>query len=85
MDNNERAEAGLTRSREEREWRSMELNVEELSAVVVELTYLRLMQLPLGLLINFGVPSFREGVRRVANNYRDFAASRLRVNQIGAP
>src|ERR1017187_8781084 len=42
------------------------------------LAYLRLMQLPLGLLINFGAPSFREGVRRVANNHRDFAASRLR-------
>lgn len=33
------------------------------------LTYLRLMNLPLGLLINFGAPSFKEGVRRIANNY----------------
>lgn len=33
------------------------------------LTYLRLMQLPLGLLLNFGAASFREGVRRVANNH----------------
>jgi iron complex transport system substrate-binding protein len=46
------------------------------------LTYLRLMHLPLGLLINFGAATFKEGVKRIANNHRDFAASRLRVNQI---
>jgi iron complex transport system substrate-binding protein len=33
------------------------------------LTYLRLMDLPLGLLINFGASTFKEGVRRVVNNY----------------
>ena len=33
------------------------------------LTYLRLMGLPLGLLMNFGAPTFKEGVRRIANNY----------------
>lgn len=33
------------------------------------LTYLRLMELPLGLLMNFGARSFRDGVRRIANNY----------------
>ncbi|TPG17647.1 GxxExxY protein [Sphingomonas koreensis] len=33
------------------------------------LTYLRLMDLPLGLLMNFGAPTFKEGVRRIANNY----------------
>lgn len=33
------------------------------------LTYLRLMDLPLGLLMNFGAPTFKEGVRRLANNY----------------
>lgn len=47
------------------------------------LTYLRLMQLPLGLLINFGAPTFKEGVRRVVNNHTDTGASRLRVNQRG--
>ncbi len=31
------------------------------------LTYLRLMDLPLGLLANFGTATFREGVRRVTN------------------
>lgn len=33
------------------------------------LTYLRLMGLPLGLLMNFGAATFREGVRRIANNH----------------
>jgi GxxExxY protein len=44
------------------------------------LTYLRLLKLPLGLLINFGAATFKEGVKRVVNNHRDFASSRLRVN-----
>jgi iron complex transport system substrate-binding protein len=33
------------------------------------LTYLRLLDLPIGLLINFGAPTFKEGVRRVVNNH----------------
>tara|TARA_B100000749_G_scaffold214689_1_gene169543 strand:- start:78 stop:482 length:405 start_codon:yes stop_codon:yes gene_type:complete len=33
------------------------------------LTYLRLAQLPLGLLMNFGQPTFKDGLRRIANNY----------------
>jgi iron complex transport system substrate-binding protein len=32
------------------------------------LTYLRLLQLPLGLLINFGAATFKEGCRRIVNN-----------------
>ncbi len=35
------------------------------------LTYLRLMNLPLGLLMNFGFETFRQGVRRIANNYKN--------------
>ena len=35
------------------------------------LTYLRLMNLSLGLLINFGAARFKEGVRRVVNNYKE--------------
>ena len=46
-----------------------------------ELTYLRLMDLPLGLLMNFGAPTFKMGCRRIVNNHTDFAASRLRVHQ----
>ena len=33
------------------------------------LTYLRLMDLPLGLLMNFGAASYKEGVHRIANGY----------------
>ena len=32
------------------------------------LTYLRLMDLPLGLLMNFGEETFKTGVKRIANN-----------------
>jgi GxxExxY protein len=33
------------------------------------LTYLRLMNLPLGFLMNFGAATFKEGVKRIANDY----------------
>jgi GxxExxY protein len=33
------------------------------------LTYLRLMDLPLGLLMNFGTATFREGIKRVVNGH----------------
>lgn len=45
------------------------------------LTYLRLTKQPLGLLINFGGETLREGLKRVVNDYKPFAPSRLRVNQ----
>jgi iron complex transport system substrate-binding protein len=32
------------------------------------LTYLRVLGLPVGLLINFGAPTLKEGLRRVVNN-----------------
>lgn len=35
------------------------------------LTYLRLMKFPVGLLINFGCETLKEGIKRVANNYQD--------------
>ena len=34
------------------------------------LTYVRLMRLPLGLLINFGQAMFKDGLRRVVNDHR---------------
>jgi iron complex transport system substrate-binding protein len=40
------------------------------------LTYLRLLNLPVGLLINFGAATFKEGVKRVVNHHKDFASSR---------
>ena len=45
------------------------------------LTYLRLLKMPRGLLINFGAPTFKDGIKRIVNQHRHFAASRLRVNQ----
>ncbi len=47
-------------------------SVEKLAPVHAKqtLTYLRLMNLPLGLLINFGGITLKEGLKRVANNYR---------------
>jgi len=47
------------------------------------LTYLRLMNLPLGLLINFGAPLLKDGIKRVVNRHTNFASSRLRVHREG--
>ncbi len=44
------------------------------------LTYLRLMNLPVGLLINFGAATFKDGLQRVVNNLNPSASPRLRVN-----
>ncbi len=45
------------------------------------LTYLRLLKLPLGLVINFGAPCFKEGCKRIVNGPQSFVSSCLRVNQ----
>jgi GxxExxY protein len=45
------------------------------------LTYLRLTGQSVGLLINFGGATLKEGVRRIVNEHRPSASSRLRVNQ----
>lgn len=45
------------------------------------LTYLRLMNLPVGLLINFGAATLKEGLQRIVNNLPSSASPRLRVNQ----
>ncbi|MGC8494044.1 MAG: GxxExxY protein [Syntrophobacteraceae bacterium] len=57
-------------------------SVEELAPVHGKqlLTYLRLLDLPLGLLMNFGAALFKDGVKRVVNNHKNFASSRLRVH-----
>ena len=46
------------------------------------LTYLRLTQRRVGLLINFGGATLKEGVRRIVNDHRPSASPRLRVNNI---
>ena len=58
-------------------------SVEKLSPVHAKqlLTYLRLMKLPVGLLINFGASTLKEGLQRVVNNLSPSASPRLRVNQ----
>jgi iron complex transport system substrate-binding protein len=45
------------------------------------LTYLRLLNLPVGLLINFGAPTLKEGLQRIVNGLPNSASPRLRVNQ----
>jgi iron complex transport system substrate-binding protein len=49
------------------------------------LTYLRLSKQPVGLLLNFGGATLKEGVKRVVNDYNPsaspFSSPRLRVNQ----
>lgn len=45
------------------------------------LTYLRLMNLPVRLLINFGGATLKEGLQRVVNHLTPSASPRLRVNQ----
>lgn len=45
------------------------------------LTYLRLMNLQVGLLINFGGATLKEGLHRIVNNLPSSASPRLRVNQ----
>jgi GxxExxY protein len=40
------------------------------------LTYIRLMEQPLGLLMNFGCETFREGIKRVVNGPSGYVGSR---------
>lgn len=59
-------------------------SVEKLNPVHAKqvLTYLRLLNLPLGLLINFGAVTLKEGCQRIVNGRQNFVSSCLRVNQI---
>lgn len=59
-------------------------SVEKLSPIHAKqvLTYLRLLNLPLGLLINFGAPTFKEGCKRIVYGKQEFDSSYLRVNQV---
>lgn len=40
------------------------------------LTYLKLAQLSVGLLLNFHAPTLKQGLRRIVNNFQDSSASR---------
>jgi len=46
------------------------------------LTYLRLLNLQVGLLVNFGSGTFKEGVQRIVNRLSPSASPRLRVNKV---
>ncbi|MEX2247996.1 MAG: GxxExxY protein [Parvibaculum sp.] len=61
-------------------------SVERLSPVHTKqvLTYLRVLNLPVGLLINFGAPTLKEGVHRIVNGFRP-ARSPLRINRDTSP
>jgi len=39
------------------------------------LTYLKLAEKPVGLLINFNVPILKQGLKRIVNNFSDLSAS----------
>ena len=58
-------------------------SVEHLAPVHMKqvLTYLRLEDLQVGLLINFGAPTFKEGLRRIVNSYTPSPGSPLRLNR----
>jgi GxxExxY protein len=45
-------------------------SVESISPVHIKqtLTYIRLLKMPLGLLMNFGAATFKDGVKRIMNN-----------------
>jgi iron complex transport system substrate-binding protein len=45
------------------------------------LTYLRFLNLRIGLLMNFGGESFKDGLHRVVNKHSDTSTSPLRVNR----
>ena len=58
-------------------------SVERLSPVHGKqlLTYLRLMNLHVGLLLNFGGATLKDGLHRIVNELPSSASPRLRVNQ----
>ncbi len=58
-------------------------SVEQLNAAHAKqlLTYLRLTGQSVGLLINFGGTTLKEGVKRIVNDHKPSASPRLRVNR----
>lgn len=57
-------------------------SVEQLAPVHAKqlLTYLRLSGQPLGLLMNFGAATFKEGLKRIVNGHADTTSSQLRLH-----
>ena len=48
------------------------------------LTYLRLGDFPVGLVLNFGAPTMKEGIKRLVNDLPPSPSSPLRVNRLRA-
>ena len=46
-------------------------SIEKLGPIHIKqtLTYIRLMNLPIGLVLNFGSETFKQGIRRITNNH----------------
>jgi len=59
-------------------------SVEKLAPVHAKqlLTYLRLLDLEVGLLINFGGETLKEGVKRLVNHHSSLQDSALRINRL---
>jgi iron complex transport system substrate-binding protein len=58
-------------------------SVEQLAPIHTRqlLTYLRMSKLCVGLLMNFGAPTFRQGLKRIVNQYEASTTSPLLINQ----
>jgi len=61
-------------------------SVEQIAPVHAKqlLTHLRLLRQPVGLLVNFGAATLKEGLKRIVNNLAPSDASLLRVNRPSA-
>lgn len=47
-------------------------------------TYMRLLGLEVGLLLNFGAPLMKDGIHRIVNGYRATPDSRIRIERGGS-
>jgi len=56
-------------------------DIEEVAAMVVDAALQLHRDLGPGLLINFGAPLLKDGLKRVVNRHTNFASSRLRVHK----
>jgi iron complex transport system substrate-binding protein len=45
------------------------------------LTYIKLLNLSVGLLLNFGAATMKEGLHRVVNGYQPGSKSPMKINQ----
>lgn len=59
----------------------VEVEVVLLNLAKQVLTCLRLLRQPLGPLINFGAPVFKDGCKCIVNGSRSLGGSRLRINE----